>query len=94
MSNHGEKELQGMQKRVEKLATDTALGLKKNVYKNYSQFIETAKEISSELYIIRSHLVFILSSSLLLLYAKNYGVIKETVFNIAVNFFFHHFHSP
>ena len=45
-----------MQKRVEKLATDTALGLKKNVYKNYSQFIETAKEISSELYIIRSHL--------------------------------------
>lgn len=37
-----------MQRKVEKLATDTAVSLKQNVYKNYSQFIETAKEISSK----------------------------------------------
>ena len=47
-SNEGEERLQGMKKDVEKLQEETALALKKNVYKNYSQFIETAKEISSE----------------------------------------------
>ena len=48
MSNEGEDRLQGTKKDVEKLQEETALALKKNVYKNYSQFIETAKEISSK----------------------------------------------
>ena len=32
--------------RVQKLSDDTSVALKKNVYRNYTQFIETAKEIS------------------------------------------------
>lgn len=36
-----------MKQKVQILADETAHSLKKNVYKNYSQFIETAKEISS-----------------------------------------------
>lgn len=35
-----------MKQKVQILADETAHSLKKNVYKNYSQFIETAKEIS------------------------------------------------
>ncbi|ELU07335.1 hypothetical protein CAPTEDRAFT_141927 [Capitella teleta] len=45
-SQGGEEELQKLQHEVGQLAENTALALKKNVYKNYSQFIETAKEIS------------------------------------------------
>ena len=36
---------------VQILADETAQALKKNVYKNYSQFIETAKEISGKIFI-------------------------------------------
>ena len=46
-SQGGEEELDKMRHEVGQLADNTALALKKNVYKNYSQFIETAKEISS-----------------------------------------------
>ncbi|KAK3105314.1 hypothetical protein FSP39_022322 [Pinctada imbricata] len=42
----GEEELMTMKQKVQMLSDDTAQSLKKNVYKNYSQFIETAKEIS------------------------------------------------
>ena len=44
----GEDDLAEVHTKVQKLAEDTAVALKKNVYKNYSQFIETAKEISSK----------------------------------------------
>ncbi len=47
LSQGGEEDLEEMRKKVQTLADDTAVALKKNVYKNYSQFIETAKEISS-----------------------------------------------
>ena len=47
LSQGGEDDLEEMRKKVHTLAEDTAIALKKNVYKNYSQFIETAKEISS-----------------------------------------------
>ncbi|XP_071500482.1 exocyst complex component 8-like [Diadema antillarum] len=39
-------DLQEHKQRVQKLNDDTAVALKKNVYRNYTQFIETAKEIS------------------------------------------------
>ena len=39
-------ELQEHRKRIQLLSEETALSLKKNVYKNYMQFIETSKEIS------------------------------------------------
>ena len=39
-------ELQEHRKRIQLLSEETALALKKNVYKNYMQFIETSKEIS------------------------------------------------
>lgn len=45
-SNDGEGELLELRQKVHALNDDTAQALKKNVYKNYSQFIETAKEIS------------------------------------------------
>lgn len=32
--------------RIQKLSDDTSVALKKNVYRNYKQFIDTAKEIS------------------------------------------------
>jgi len=48
IAESGEEHLSGVHTSVQKLADDTAVALKKNVYKNYSQFIETAKEISSE----------------------------------------------
>lgn len=47
LSQSGEEELLTMKQKVQILADETAHSLKKNVYKNYSQFIETAKEISS-----------------------------------------------
>ena len=46
VSQGGESKLDSVHKEVQKLSDDTAVALKKNVYKNYSQFIETAKEIS------------------------------------------------
>lgn len=39
--------LEELRQQVSQLQEDTAVALKKNVYKNYYQFIETAKEISS-----------------------------------------------
>uniref|UniRef100_UPI00358F6EE2 exocyst complex component 8 isoform X4 n=1 Tax=Myxine glutinosa TaxID=7769 RepID=UPI00358F6EE2 len=48
-----DRDLQEQRLHVQKLVDDTALNLKRNVYKNYHQFIETAKEISyleSEMY--------------------------------------------
>jgi hypothetical protein len=48
LSQGGEDELSEMQKKVQRLADETAVALKRNVYKHYSQFIETAKEISSK----------------------------------------------
>lgn len=39
-------ELQDHRKRIQTLSEETAVSLKKNVYKNYMQFIETSKEIS------------------------------------------------
>ncbi|ESO87616.1 hypothetical protein LOTGIDRAFT_207015 [Lottia gigantea] len=42
----GEDQLLDMKHKMQMLNDDTAQSLKKNVYKNYSQFIETAKEIS------------------------------------------------
>ena len=39
-------ELQDHRKRIQALSEETAVSLKKNVYKNYVQFIETSKEIS------------------------------------------------
>ncbi|XP_052083418.1 exocyst complex component 8-like [Mytilus californianus] len=42
----GEDQLLDMKQKVQILSDETAHALKHNVYKNYSQFIETAKEIS------------------------------------------------
>ncbi|XP_068699488.1 exocyst complex component 8-like isoform X2 [Montipora foliosa] len=39
-------QLQEHRKRIQALSEETAVSLKKNVYKNYIQFIETSKEIS------------------------------------------------
>ncbi len=47
LSQGGEDEVDDMRKKVQHLAEETAVALKKNVYKHYSQFIETAREISS-----------------------------------------------
>ena len=52
-AGEGEENLGEMRKKVQQLQEDTAVALKKNVYKNYSQFIQTAKEISS---ILRKYL--------------------------------------
>jgi len=46
VSRDGEDALLDMKRKVHMLNDDTAQALKKNVYKNYSQFIETAREIS------------------------------------------------
>ena len=46
VSRGGEGDLDVTRQKIQSLADDTALALKKNVYNNYSQFIETAKEIS------------------------------------------------
>ncbi|XP_069741190.1 exocyst complex component 8 [Narcine bancroftii] len=42
----GDRDLQEHRLRIQSLADETAQSLKKNVYKNYRQFIETAREIS------------------------------------------------
>ena len=47
LSLGGEEDLVDMRYKVNRLSEETAVALKKNVYKNYSQFIETAREISS-----------------------------------------------
>ncbi|GLH13582.1 Exocyst complex component 8 [Gryllus bimaculatus] len=49
----GGQELQQQRQKIQSLADETSVLLKKNVYQNYMQFIETAKEIShleSEMY--------------------------------------------
>ncbi|XP_034018006.1 exocyst complex component 8 [Thalassophryne amazonica] len=49
----GDSDLQEHRQKIQNLADETAQKMKKNVYKNYRQFIETAKEISfleSEMY--------------------------------------------
>ncbi|XP_077869229.1 exocyst complex component 8-like [Saccoglossus kowalevskii] len=46
----GYKDLLDHRRRVQNLSDETAVAMKKNVYKNYTQFIETAKEISCILY--------------------------------------------
>ncbi|XP_070560701.1 exocyst complex component 8-like [Ptychodera flava] len=49
----GHKDLLDHRRRVQNLNDETAVAMKKNVYKNYTQFIETGKEISlleSEMY--------------------------------------------
>lgn len=51
-SSVGGLELQQQRQRIQHLAKETNALLKKNVYNNYMQFIETAKEISCE-WIIR-----------------------------------------
>lgn len=48
-SQDGEDMLLETKQNVQILADETAQALKKNVYKNYSQFIETAKEISGKI---------------------------------------------
>ncbi|KAF2358031.1 Exocyst component Exo84 C-terminal [Trinorchestia longiramus] len=58
-SSVGGLELQQQRQRIQQLAKETNALLKKNVYNNYMQFIETAKEISqleSEMYQL-SHLI-------------------------------------
>ena len=47
LSEEGEMPLLELKQKVILLSEKTAHELKKNVYKNYSQFIETAREISS-----------------------------------------------
>jgi len=42
-------DLESLRHRITQLQAETSDGLKKNVYKHYHQFIETAKEISSTL---------------------------------------------
>ena len=42
----GDKDLQEKRQRVQALGEETAQILKKQVYHNYQQFIDTAKEIS------------------------------------------------
>lgn len=43
-------ELQHQRQKIQSLADETNVLLKKNVYQNYMQFIETAKEISRILF--------------------------------------------
>ncbi|XP_068084288.1 exocyst complex component 8 [Anabrus simplex] len=55
----GGQELQQQRQKIQNLADETNISLKKNVYQNYMQFIETAKEIchlESEMYQL-SHLL-------------------------------------
>ncbi|CAO2609391.1 Exocyst complex component 8 [Lemmus lemmus] len=62
----GDRDLQEHRQRVQALAEETAQNLKRNVYQNYRQFIETAREISyleSEMYQL-SHLLTEQKSSL------------------------------
>ena len=41
-------DLESLRHQITQLQAETSDGLKKNVYKHYHQFIETAKEISSQ----------------------------------------------
>ncbi|XP_038617049.1 exocyst complex component 8 [Tachyglossus aculeatus] len=62
----GDRDLQEHRQRIQALADETAHSLKRNVYQNYRQFIETAREISyleSEMYQL-SHLLTEQKSSL------------------------------
>ncbi|XP_006902948.1 PREDICTED: exocyst complex component 8 [Elephantulus edwardii] len=62
----GDRDLQEHRQRIQALAEETAQNLKRNVYLNYRQFIETAREISyleSEMYQV-SHLLTEQKSSL------------------------------
>jgi hypothetical protein len=49
----GGQELQQQRQKIQSLADETNILLKKNVYQNYMQFIETAKEISRILFLVR-----------------------------------------
>lgn len=42
----GGSELQNLRKKIQNLSEETSNNLKRNVYQNYVQFIDTAKEIS------------------------------------------------
>lgn len=46
----GGSELQSLRKKIQNLSEETSNNLKRNVYQNYVQFIDTAKEISRILY--------------------------------------------
>lgn len=49
-SSVGDHELRQQRQRIQHLAEETNAQLKKNVYMNYMQFIDTAKEISCKFY--------------------------------------------
>uniref|UniRef100_A0A6P7FJW3 Exocyst complex component 8-like n=1 Tax=Diabrotica virgifera virgifera TaxID=50390 RepID=A0A6P7FJW3_DIAVI len=49
----GGSELQNLRRKLQSLSEETSNNLKKNVYENYVQFIETAKEISRILILLR-----------------------------------------
>lgn len=69
----GGQELQQQRKTIQAVSESTNLMLKKNVYRNYMQFIETAKEIThleSEMYQL-SHLLFEQKSLLEVLVNEN-----------------------
>ena len=51
--------LETLRRHISQLQADTSDGLKKNVYKHYHQFIETAKEISSASRILFIHATFV-----------------------------------
>jgi hypothetical protein len=48
----GGQELQQQRQKIQSLADETNILLKKNVYQNYMQFIETAKEISRIFFVL------------------------------------------
>lgn len=72
----GDLNLHEHRQKIQQLAEDTNTQLKKNVYINYMQFIETAKEISCKNF-IRSKVVccFFLLKVILSNYAKNLGTL-------------------
>ena len=49
ISKSGKDDLLTFRNTIQGMQDETALSLKQNVYKNYAQFIDTAKEISSRL---------------------------------------------
>ena len=51
----GEEQLLNTKQKIHILSDETAHALKQNVYRNYSQFIETAKEISSKFFLACHH---------------------------------------
>lgn len=71
----GGQELQQQRKAIQAVSESTNIMLKKNVYRNYIQFIETAKEIThleSEMYQL-SHLLFEQKSLLEVLVDTNFN---------------------